>query len=136
MIRFLTVAGVAVMILAGAPAQAQMGPGLDLSWNTIDCGGGVVSSGALSLFGTIGQPDAGVMTGGGLELLGGFIGGAGGPPPCYPDCDGDGILTLADFGCFQTKFGLGDLYADCDGDALLTLADFGCFQTAFGLGCP
>jgi hypothetical protein len=55
---------------------------------------------------------------------------------CYPDCDGDTILTLADFGCFQTKFGLGDLYADCDGDALLTLADFGCFQTKFGLGCP
>jgi hypothetical protein len=55
---------------------------------------------------------------------------------CYPDCDGDTLLTLADFGCFQTKFGLGDPYADCDGDTLLTLADFGCFQTAFGLGCP
>jgi trimeric autotransporter adhesin len=57
-------------------------------------------------------------------------------PPCYPDCDFDGLLTLADFGCFQTKFGLGDLYADCDGDGMLTLADFGCFQTASGLGCP
>jgi hypothetical protein len=55
---------------------------------------------------------------------------------CYPDCDGDEALTLADFGCFQTKFGLGDPYADCDGDTVLTLADFGCFQTSFGLGCP
>jgi DNA-binding beta-propeller fold protein YncE len=68
-----------------------------------------------------------------VNLLGlAFVPEAG----CYPDCDGDGLLTLADFGCFQTKFGLGDLYADCDGDALLTLADFGCFQTKFGLGCP
>jgi hypothetical protein len=55
---------------------------------------------------------------------------------CYPDCNIDGALNLADFGCFQTKFGLGDLYADCDGDNLLTLADFGCFQTEFALGCP
>ncbi len=23
---------------------------------------------------------------------------------CYPDCNGDGALTVADFGCFQTKF--------------------------------
>jgi hypothetical protein len=59
-----------------------------------------------------------------------------GGSPCYPDCDGDTLLTLADFGCFQTAFGLGQPYADCDGDTLLTLADFGCFQTAFGLGCP
>jgi hypothetical protein len=63
-----------------------------------------------------------------LEFSGGAV--------CYPDCDGDNLLTLADFGCFQTKFGLGDPYADCDGDTALTLADFGCFQTSFGLGCP
>jgi hypothetical protein len=55
---------------------------------------------------------------------------------CYPDCNGDGILGLADFGCFQTKFALGDPYADCNGDGILGLADFGCFQTKFALGCP
>jgi hypothetical protein len=61
-----------------------------------------------------------------------------GPPPtaCYPDCDGDDALTLADFGCFQTKFALGDPYADCNGDLVLNLADFGCSQTAFAVGCP
>jgi DNA-binding beta-propeller fold protein YncE len=55
---------------------------------------------------------------------------------CYPDCNGDGALNLADFGCFQTNFALGDPYADCNGDQVLNLADFGCFQTSFALGCP
>jgi hypothetical protein len=55
---------------------------------------------------------------------------------CYPDCNGDGVLGLADFGCFQTKFALNDPYADCNGDGVLGLADFGCFQTKFALGCP
>ncbi len=55
---------------------------------------------------------------------------------CYPDCNADGLLNLADFGCFQTKFVLGDPYADCNGDNLLNLADFGCFQTKFALDCP
>jgi hypothetical protein len=55
---------------------------------------------------------------------------------CYPDCDGDGRLTLADFGCFQTRFGLGYPWADCDGDGIRSLADFRCFVTKFALGCP
>ncbi len=56
--------------------------------------------------------------------------------PCYPDCTGDGVLTVADFGCFQTKFVGGSPYADCNSDGLLTVADFGCFQTKFVQGCP
>lgn len=55
---------------------------------------------------------------------------------CYADCNGDGALNLADFGCFQTKFALGDRFADCNGDCALNLSDFGCFQTRFALGCP
>ncbi len=55
---------------------------------------------------------------------------------CYADCNGDGLLNLADFGCFQTKFATGNMYADCNGDQLLNLADFGCFQTKFAIGCP
>jgi hypothetical protein len=54
----------------------------------------------------------------------------------YPDCDFDGVLTIADFGCFLTKFALNDPYADCNGDGILGLADFGCFQTGFAVGCP
>ncbi len=56
--------------------------------------------------------------------------------PCYPDCTGEGNLTIADFGCFQTAFVAGLPYADCNGVGGLTIADFGCFQTAFVAGCP
>ncbi len=59
-----------------------------------------------------------------------------GTPACYPDCNGDAVLNLADFGCFQTKFATGNMEADCNGDSLLNLADFGCFQTKFAIGCP
>ncbi len=56
--------------------------------------------------------------------------------PCYPDCNGVGGLTIADFGCFQTRFVAQDPYADCNGVGGLTIADFGCFQTKFVAGCP
>jgi len=55
---------------------------------------------------------------------------------CYPDCNADGALTVADFGCFQTRFVAGDPYADCNADGQRTVADFGCFQTKFVAGCP
>ena len=55
---------------------------------------------------------------------------------CGADCNADGVLNLADFGCFQTRFALGEPYADCNGDGILNLADFGCFTTRFSIGCP
>jgi hypothetical protein len=55
---------------------------------------------------------------------------------CYPDCNGNGSLTIADFGCFQSAFAGGSMYADCTLDGSLTIADFGCFQAAFVQGCP
>jgi hypothetical protein len=76
---------------------------------------------------------------------GGAFASAGGTPSemvarwgcgCYPDCTGDGALTVADFGCFQTKFAAANPYTDCTGDGALTVADFGCFQSAFVAGCP
>ncbi len=58
-------------------ALAQTGGGYDLSWSTIDGGGGVVSGGGFTLLGTAGQPDAGAsLTGGGYTLVGGFWPGA------------------------------------------------------------
>ena len=59
-----------------------------------------------------------------------------GAATCYPDCNGDGLLNLSDFGCFTTQFALGMAYADCNGDGIRNLADFGCFTTKFALGCP
>ena len=35
-----------------------------------------------------------------------------------------------------TSVVLADPYADCNADGTLTVADFGCFQTKFVVGCP
>lgn len=57
----------------GAMANAQVGGGFDLTWSSIDGGGGYSSGGGFELTGTIGQPDAGAtMTGGAFSLDGGF----------------------------------------------------------------
>lgn len=53
-------------------ARAQSGDGYDLTWNTVDGGGGVNRGGAYTLGGAIGQPDAGLLNGGNYTLSGGF----------------------------------------------------------------
>jgi len=69
-----------LFLLAGAAlVWAQVGGGYDLTWSTVDGGGGTFSSGGgYSLGGTAGQPDAGVLNGGGYALGGGFWAGGGG----------------------------------------------------------
>ena len=51
-------------------------PSFDLSWNTIDGGGGSSQAGQYSLTGAIGQPDAGVLSSSPYVLQDGFRGGA------------------------------------------------------------
>ncbi len=58
------------------------------------------------------------------------------PFACYPDCNADCNLTIADFGCFQAAFVNASPYADCNGSGTLTIADFACYQAAFAAGCP
>ena len=58
----------------GATAFGQSGGGFDLSWSSIDGGGGTSTGGVYAVSGTIGQPDAGTLTGGSYELVGGFWG--------------------------------------------------------------
>lgn len=56
-------------LLVPAPSMAA----LEIAWFTIDSGGATTSvGGTLTLGGTAGQPDAGVLTGGTLTLSGGF----------------------------------------------------------------
>jgi len=43
-----------------------------IDWYTIDGGGGTSSNGQYTVSGTIGQPDAGTMSGGNYSLTGGF----------------------------------------------------------------
>lgn len=45
-----------------------------LDWSTIDGGGGTSTGGVYSVSGTIGQPDAGLLSGGNFTLQGGFWG--------------------------------------------------------------
>ena len=61
---------------------AQAGSGYNLSWWTVDGGGGQnAGGGGYALSGTIGQPDSGKASGGNYELTDGFWSGA--PPLGY-----------------------------------------------------
>ncbi len=72
---WITVVVLVGVLSLGSAARAQVGGGYDLTWSTIDSGGGLVSGGTYTLDGTIGQSDAGSLSGGGYTLNGGFWGG-------------------------------------------------------------
>jgi hypothetical protein len=62
--------------IALASTSAALSAGYDLSWWTVDGGGHTLSiSGDYILGSTVGQPDAGVLSGGDYTLGGGFWGG-------------------------------------------------------------
>ncbi|MBN1661360.1 MAG: hypothetical protein JXA93_23415 [Anaerolineae bacterium] len=74
--------GVGVLLLPLGLVGVAQG-GYELSWWTVDGGGQMVSlGGGYELGGTIGQPDAGALTGGGHTLGGGFW--RGGPVTLPP----------------------------------------------------
>ena len=75
--RYRNLITVIVLLLAlGAAASlalAQSGGSYNLTWNTVDGGGAMFSTGgSYSLGGTIGQADAGELSGGAYTLAGGF----------------------------------------------------------------
>jgi hypothetical protein len=57
----------ALLALAGIAVAAYT-----LDWSTLDSGGGTSTGGRFQVAGTIGQPDAGSMTGGAYAINGGF----------------------------------------------------------------
>ncbi len=60
-------------LLLSTIALASTAQSYAISWWTIDNGGATMSTrGGYSLGGTIGQPDAGAMSGGGFVLEGGY----------------------------------------------------------------
>jgi hypothetical protein len=62
-----------LLLTVGATViHAQSGGGYDLTWNTLDGGGGIATGGNYILVGTIGQADAGNPAGGAYTLSGGF----------------------------------------------------------------
>ncbi len=114
--------------LMGPPAT------FDLSWNSID-GGGVMRStgGDFELSGTIGQHDAGRMGGGAFELTGGFW-----FEVVASDCNEDGVVNTIDHNSFENCLSgpAGSLISGCacfdfDGDSKITLEDFATLQEMF-----
>lgn len=76
-----------------APATTEAGVEYQIVKNTVDCGGGASTGGAYALSGTIGQPDAGVVSGGSFQLSGGFW--TAGVPVGVP-CGNNSDCVLAD----------------------------------------
>jgi hypothetical protein len=100
--------------LAGA-AQSH-----EIDWFTIDGGGALFSTGGgFELSGTIGQPAAGVMSGGPYELVGGFWAATlGGPTFQSGDLNCDGAVDAFDIDPFVLALTSPEAYAlafpDCD----------------------
>jgi hypothetical protein len=70
-VRVWTALTVLALLVVPATVPAQR---YSLDWSTIDGGGGTSAGGVYSVTGTIGQPDAGTMSGGSFTLQGGFWG--------------------------------------------------------------
>ncbi len=71
LVALLLLAGTALLL--GQGAVGAQGTGYDLSWWSVDGGGGTFSTGGgYSLGGTAGQADPGVLANGGYNLGGGF----------------------------------------------------------------
>jgi hypothetical protein len=107
------------------PAEASLG--FDLSWHTIDGGGGTSTGGGFTLSGTIGQPDAGAMSGGDFALVGGFwAGGAAADPgpTCTGDLNGDGVVNVSDLLLLFDSWGsCPGCPADFNGDGVVNVSD-------------
>lgn len=129
---------IATLFCATAAAFAPLGGGdFDLSWHTIDGGGGSSSGGEFELSGTIGQHDAGeTMTGGDFALIGGFWAGAGAAPgtPCPWDLDMNGSVGTSDLLTLLAQWGTAGS-ADFDGNGIVGTSDLLALLANWG-PCP
>jgi hypothetical protein len=114
-----------LVILAATAACGQY----ELSWYTIDGGGGRSSGGDFSITGTIAQPDAAWSSGEDYELIGGFWTGG---PLCFVDFE-----HFARFAQYWMEPGTGspaDLYEDLDNK--VNELDLGVFVDQWLCYCP
>lgn len=106
----------------------------DLSWHTIDGGGGASSGGPYSISGTVGQADANSaaapMSGGSFEIVGGFWTVALDICTCPGDMDANGLRNGRDIqqfvNCILASTD-GCSCADVDGSGSLTSGDITVF---------
>jgi hypothetical protein len=112
-----------LLISAASVANGQY----EISWYTIDGGGGQSIGGTYVLTGTIGQPDAAWSSGGNYEILGGFW-------PGGPIC----IVQFEDYARFAELWrhaGVG-LPADLDGSGSVDFGDVKEFAEVWLKCCP
>ena len=116
-----------VLLLTAAVLTASAFGAYEVSWHTIDGGGGVSSGGTYTLMGTIGQPEAGAMSGGRYEMVGGFW-------PGEPLCTVD-FYHYARFAQYWLETGPG-LPADLYEDDIVNWLDMGVFVDEWLYYCP
>ena len=130
----------AAVVLAIGVATAAPGQDYQIDWHSIDGGGGFSFGGDFDLEGTLGQPDAGILTGGNFELTGGFWAGAVPQCACLGDMNADGERNGADISAFVGCVIQGGacLCADVNGMNGVTIDDVTFFVADLlaGAGCP
>jgi len=109
--------------LLTVPVLAQY----EISWYTIDGGGGQSSGGQYVLVGTIGQPDAAYSYGGNYEVLGGFWPGG---PLCIVNFE-----QFAEFAQYWLYTG-SDIPADLYEDNIVNYNDLRLFVDEWLCYCP
>ena len=112
--------------------------GFDLTWFTVDGGGGTSSGGDFVLSGTIGQPDAGDLAGGGFTLRGGFWQPvAAGCGDCPTDANGDSETGPFDLATLLAAWGPVEPgnCLDANGDGAIGPFDLATLLAAWG-ECP
>ena len=123
------------MAFLGMASIVTIGEEFGLSWHTIDGGGAMrCTGGDFELSGTVGQPDAGVLSGDDFALSGGFW-----FPHVTGDCNQDGGINAIELASFEeciagphlTLTGDGCICYDLDVDGDADLADFAILQNAF-----
>lgn len=153
--RLSTRAGIATATLLLATATTAFGnPPLEMSWNTVNGGGGWSINGNIARAGRSDNPMPGTchpaisrcsVASGTVPLPaqsdcdsdeddhGGLTDGSG--SQCPVDLDGDGFVTGVDFHLFVQAFEAGDFACDYDQDSFVTGVDFDLFVQEFEAGC-
>ncbi len=134
-------ARLSTLLLTLALASVGLAQDFDLTWHTVDGGGGYSAGGDFELEGTVGQPDAGAMTGGDFALSGGFWVAPTAVCACVADLNDDGFRDGDDIQGFVdclVSTGTNCPCADVDGNGLLEMADVSLFVGALLAGneCP
>jgi hypothetical protein len=112
-----------LLLLLASAANADY----NISWHTIDGGGGQSSGGQYILTSTIGQPDAAYSESGRYEVLGGFWPGG---PLCFVDFED--FARFAELWLYQGE----GLPADLDGNDYVDFYDLKLFVDVWLCTCP